>query len=173
MSNISMDDLYHPRPTPKKRPRRGLKIGIAATIVVLILCCVWPKPQTVEAYREDVMEEVNKELAEPSSKLRKYIEDAHLTVTVKSVEIIRCDVTTLDGSDSVGKDESNIDKVSMLLRFKWDGIFQRNGVTDFRYVYDGQNKRPVEQRIEYTTAFFNTEDAEFWAGLGTLIALFI
>ena len=171
MSDISMDDLYKPNSTPpKKRP--WLKIGIAVTVAFVILFSVCSRPPTVEHYREKIMKEVDKELAEPNSSLRQYIENAHITVTVQSATIVRCDVSTVDGSDSAGKNDSNIDKVSMLIRFTWKGIFS-DGYTDFRLVYDCRNDRPEKAEIEYTTALFDTSNPNFWEGLGACIGFLL
>lgn len=122
---------------------------------------------TVSDYRARFMREVGEELAK-SSALRKRIEEAHVTVTVGSAEIVRCDVTTVDGSDKAGKDDANIDRVSTLIRFRWTGMIDA-GYTDLRIVYDVRNKRLEKSEIEYTTALVNVEDPSFWYGVGSLI----
>lgn len=166
-----------------KPKRTGLFVGIGVAAVAL--CCIigigvmavvdpgpipppTPKERTVSDYRAETMREIEAELAKPDSKCKKRIEDAHITVTVKSTEIVRCDVTTLDGSDTTGKDDSNIDKVSTLIRFYWTGIIDA-GYTDLRIVYDVQNQRLLKSEIEYTTAIANVEDPDFWLGVGALL----
>lgn len=171
MSGISINDLSQPTPAPSNK-RLWLKIGIATTVVLVILFAFCSRPPTVEQYREKIMNEVDKELAEPNSSLRQYIEDAHLTVTVQSAKVVRCDVSTVDGSDSAGKNDSNIDKVDMLIRFTWQG-WLTDGFTDFRLVYDARNDRPEKAEIEYTTALFDTSDPEFWENLGIITAVLL
>lgn len=162
-----------------KPKRTGLFVGIGIAAVAL-LCIAGigimalvgdpfsPRNRSVSEYRAETMREIEAELSKPDSSWRKRIEDAHFTVTVKSTEIIRCDVTTLDGSEKAGPDDSNIDKVSLLIRFNWKGIIDA-GYTDLRIVYDVQNKRILKSEIEHTTALINGEDPKFWLGIGTLL----
>ena len=176
---------YVPPETNREiKPNRiGLFVGIGiAAVAFLCAACIGivafigdlgigPFPssrRTVSEYRAETMREIEVELAKPDSKWRKRIEDAHFTVTVKSTEIIHCDVTTFDGSEKAGPDNSNIDKVSLLIRFNWAGNID-TGYTDLRVVYDVQNKRILKSEIEYTTALFNGEDPEFWFGVGSLL----
>ncbi len=126
------------------------------------------KERTVSDYRSEVMRDINAELSKPDSKLKKRIEDAHLTVTVKSTRVVRCDVTTVDGTDRAGKDDSNIARVSLLIRFNWEGIIDR-GYTDLLIVYDVRNDRLEKSEIDHTTALVNVEDPTFWYGVGTII----
>ena len=170
--------------------RTGLLIGIGVAAVAL-LCIItlgvmsfcgeldFPgggllRERSVADYRNEAMREVTAELSKPDSKLKKRIEEAHLTVTVKSARIIRCDVTTVDGSDRAGKDDSNIDRLSMLIRFNWEGIIDV-GYTDLLLEYDVRNDRIVKSEIDHTTALVNAEDPSFWydvgAAIGTLLAL--
>jgi len=126
------------------------------------------KERAVSDYRAEAIRDVEAELSEPDSKLKKRIEDAHLTVTVKSTKVVRCDVTTVDGTDRAGKDDSNIDKVSLLIRFYWEGIVD-TGYTDLRLEYDVKNDRLIKSEIDYTTALVNAEDPSFWHGVGAII----
>ncbi len=168
------------------KPKRiGLFVGIGIAVMALLcITCIGvmaivggdnysppifsSKERTVSDYRVEQIREVETELAKPNSKLKKRIEDAHLTVTVKSTNIVHCDVTTVDGSDRAGKDDSNIDKVSMLIRFNWKGKID-TGYTDLRLVYDVKNDRLEKSEIEYTTALINVEDPSFWYGVGAII----
>ena len=126
------------------------------------------KERTVSDYRAETMRDVEAELSKPDSKLKKRIEDAHLTVTVKSTRVVRCDVTTVDGTDRSGKDDSNIARVSLLIRFNWEGIIDR-GYTDLQVVYDVRNDRLEKSEIDHTTALVNVEDPTFWYGVGSII----
>ena len=175
-----------PESDPDMKPKRtGLFVGIGVAVIALLCITgigvmaivgggngstkIFPsKERTVSDYRAEAIQEVNAELAKPGSKLKKRIEDAHLTVKVKSTRIVRCDVTTVDGSNRAGKDDSNIDKVSMLIRFNWEGIID-TGYTDLRLEYDVKNDRLLKSEIDHTTALVNAEDPSFWHGVGVII----
>lgn len=183
-----------PESDQEGKPRRmGLFIGIGiAAVAVLCITVIGvmafvgeegvgdpiktsqTKERTVSDYRSEVMRDINVELSKPDSKLKKRIEGAHLTVTVKSTSIVWCDVTTIDGSDKAGKDDSNIDKVSMLIRFNWAGNVD-TGFTDLLLEYDVRNDRLLKSEIDHTTALVNVEDPSFWwnvgATVGALLAL--
>ena len=57
----------------------------------------------------------------------------------------------------------------MLIRFRWDGIFDKDGYTDLQLVYDVQNKR-CESKMVYTTAEIKNDKDWFnlWYGVGAL-----
>ena len=124
--------------------------------------------RNVSDYKAEIIKNINDELSKPDSRLKKRIEDAHLTVTVTSSRIVRCDVATVDGTERAGKDDSNIAEVSLLIRFNWKGKID-TGYTDLRIVRDIQNDRLLKSEIEYTTALINTEDPELWSAVGALI----
>lgn len=162
MSNISVDDLFHH--TPKTAGKRTWSVFILALAGLLtFLCYICTGPTTVQDYQKKFIKKVNKDLANPSSDLRKYIESAHLTVTVQSAEIIQCDISTIDKSNKAGKDGANIDKISMLIRFNWKDRVSDDGHTDLRWGYDVQNQRQIECKIADTTALINTKNPLFWA----------
>ena len=169
----------------EKPKRTGLLIGVWVAAVALLCISVvgvmaivssWDggpvggfcHERTVSDYKADAIKEINQELSKPDSKLKKFIEDAHLTVTVKSTSIVRCDVTTVDGSEKAGKNDSNIDRISLLVRFNWVGLID-TGYSDLRLEYDVQNDRLLKSEIEYTTALINLNDPQFWFGVGELI----
>ena len=168
-----------------KPKRTGLFVGIGVAAVALL--CITGigvmaivggdkasgqssqiKERVVSDYRAEAIRDVEAELSKPDSKLKKRIEDAHLTVTVKSTRVVRCDVTTVDGTDRAGKDDSNIDKISLLIRFNWEGLVD-TGYTDLRLEYDVKNDRLIKSEIDYTTALVNAEDPSFWYGVGAII----
>lgn len=173
--------------------RTGLFVGIG--IAAVALCCIigigikafiWDegpsegnggspiivkKERTVDDYKAEIIQSVNEDLAKADSKLKKRIEDAHLTVTVKSTCIVRCDVTTFDGSDKAGKDDDNIDKVSVLVRFNWEGQFLGSGYTDLLIAYDVHNDRLLKSEIDHTTAIINVEDPNFWWDVGVSLGI--
>lgn len=144
-------------------------LGVVVLLAVC-LCTCFRSGYTIDEFREKHMREFNKEFANPSSEARKslaqYVESAHLTVTVTSVQLIRLDVETLDGKDHIGKDDENLKSVSMLIRCKWEGFVDK-GYTDLRINYDAATERHAID-IEYTTAMVNLEDEAFWEGFGAI-----
>lgn len=173
---------YEPAAKPK---RTGLYIGVGVAIIAL-LCLAGIgiaaavsgqdgkgpvrvfHEKTVSDFRDETIRDVNAELSKPSSNLKTFIEDAHVTVTVTSANVVRCDVTTIDGTDKAGRGDSNIAQVSLLIRFQWQGILD-TGYSDLRLVYDAQNDRLLKSEIEYTTALINTQDPDFWWDVGAVI----
>ena len=184
--SIFTSDYVPPEADQEPKPKRtGLFIGICIASVALL--CITGigimaivsgdkasgqnsqiKERAVSDYRAEAIRDVEAELSKPDSKLKKRIEDAHLTVTVKSTRVVRCDVTTVDGTDRAGKDDSNIDKISLLIRFNWEGLVD-TGYTDLRLEYDVKNDRLIKSEIDYTTALVNAEDPSFWHGVGAII----
>ena len=176
-----------PESYQEETPRRiGLYVGIGIAVVALLCISgvgimalvgagsdggngiILSGGRTVSDYKAEVVKDINEELSKTDSKLRKRIEDAHLTVKVRSTEIVRCDITTVDGSEKVGRNDSNIDKVSMLIRFNWEGIIDK-GYTDLCIEYDVHNKRLLKSEIDHTTALVNIENPSFWYDVGYLI----
>lgn len=127
--------------------------------------------QTVDQFKNDFVQKTNAELANPESGLRKYIEDAHLTVTVSKAYVKDCAVTTVDGSNLIGNDFSNLDEVSLTIRFYWDGIVERDGHTDLKLIYDVRAEKVKNAEIGETTAKINVTDPKFWFGVGEALAL--
>ena len=173
-----------PESDPDVKPKRtGLFVGIG--IAVIALLCITSigvmaivggdngsgqgsskifssKERTVSDYRAEKIQRAKAELSKPDSKWKKLIEDAHLTVTVVSTRIVRCDVKTVDGSDKAGKDNSNIDKVSMVIRFNWQGQVFGPGFSDLRIEYDGQNDKVLTSKIVETSAKITIDDDLLW-----------
>lgn len=169
-----------------KPKRTGLRVGIGIAVVA-VLCLAGigiaagvmarngdkssnqdrTSVRTVDDIRRELIADTQRELDNPFSPLRKRIEDAHLTVDVTSAEVKRCDISTLDGSNRAGNDDSNVSIVQLLLRFYWTGILD-SGYTDLKIVHDAVNDR-TESAIDYTTATLNLEDPNFWFGVGALI----
>ncbi len=171
-----------PESDPDVKPKRtGLFVGIGIAAVALLciigigIMALWSdkpdgdgiktfssKERTVSDYRAEKIQRAQAELSKPDSKWKKLIEDAHLTVTVKSTRIVRCDVKTVDGSDKAGKDNSNIDKVSMVIRFNWQGQVFGPGFSDLRIEYDGQNDKVLTSKIVETSARITIDDDLLW-----------
>ena len=155
--------------------------AILCVVALLALWFVWPSGKgeaeakreaemTVEDVRHKIVDALNGELSNPSSKLRKRIEDAHVTVTVSHAYVLKCDVTTFDGSDKA----KNISLVTVTIRFNWDGIVHQGGTTDLEVELTADGKC-VRSRIVRTDAMVNAEDPDFWYnvgyGIGELLAL--
>ena len=162
----------NPPPPVKSRffKKKYLWWGLAIVLLLVIIgtCSSESKWMTVDEARRELMADINSDLEKPDSNLIKYVEGAHLTVTVKSTSIVRCDIETIDGSNRVGRNEENIKFITLLIRFNWEGVFDK-GYTDVIMEYDAVNKRVVNSGIDYTTALVNTEDTDFWVGLGVLV----
>lgn len=123
---------------------------------------------TVDEARAKWTAEFNADLEKPDCALKKYVEGAHLTVTVKSTSIVRCDIETIDGSNRIGKNGDNMKSMTMVIRLNGEGVFDK-GFTDVKIAYDAVNDRVLEAGIDYTTAMINLEDTDFWIGLGVLV----
>lgn len=167
---------------------RGVTIAVLVAAFVFVAIgmvsyCIWQKGegaiveppivelQTVDQFKDYFVQKTNAELANPESGLRKYIQDAHLTVTVSKAYVKDCAVTTIDGSDRVGNDFSNLDEVSLTIRFYWDGIVERDGHTDLKLAYDVRAGKVKTAEIGETTAKINITDPKFWFGVGEALAL--
>lgn len=172
--------------TASKRSSKGILIAVTAFVFVaigMVSYCILQKgdpqygqtsmcePQTVDQFKNDFVQKTNAELANPESGLRKYIQDAHLTVTVSKAYVKDCAVTTIDGSGLVGNGLSNLDEVSLTIRFYWDGIVERDGHTDLKLTYDVRAEKVKNAEIGETTAKINITDPKFWFGVGEALAL--
>lgn len=163
-----------PFPTPPAKSRFFKKkyiwwgLAIVLLLVIIGTCTSDSDRMTVNQARRELMAEINSDLENPDSQIIKYVEGAHLTVKVKSTSIVRCDIETIDGSDRVGRNGENIKFITLLIRFNWEGVFDK-GYTDVKLAYDAVNDRVLEAGIDYTTAMINLEDTDFWIGLGVLV----
>ena len=162
-----------PQATCLRFPRKwrwwAIAGGVALVVVLGVCLLLRSLSLTVPEYRANLIQKVNSELENPSSKLRMRIESAHLTVTVTSGIVKKCDIETLDGSDRVGRHNSNIANVTLEIEFGWSGIFE-NGHTTLRIVQSGQDKVVTSEIIE-TTAMWNSEDSECWKNAGMFLLM--
>lgn len=114
-------------------------------------------PQTLGG---DIRAMIQSGLAAENNEVRKFVEYAHRTVTVKSLELVKCEVTTTDGAEAVNADLSNIREVEVVIRAVWDGWFARNGKSEVRYTLvprDGK-LHPTPFRIAETTARYTRSE---------------
>lgn len=137
---------------------------ILCVAALLALWLIWPSGKgeaTVEEVRHKIVDTLNEELSSSTCPFRKRIEDAHGTVTVSHAYVLKCDVTTTDGSDKA----KNISLVTVTIRFNWDGIIHKGGTTDLE-VDQTADRKCTRSRIVRTDAMVNMEDKDFWYGVG-------
>lgn len=147
---------------PRSKKKRVIGIVLLA-VVLLFMFSRCSDEKTVDDFRTELVRKINTEVAAPGSPLWKRIERAHGTVMVKSAHVVRCDLATFDGSNRAGENGENIRGCNVLLRFEWEGVFDK-GYTDLRAIYDGVNDR-WQAEIDYTTAAVNLEDPLLWKSL--------
>ena len=145
--------------------------AILCAAAVLVLWIVWPSGITVDDIRREIIATLNTELSDPSCPARKRIEEAHVTVTVSHAHVLKCDITTIDGSDKAGANRANISFITVIIRFNWDGIFHKGGTTDAEFRFSADGRRCIGARIVQTDTLVNTEDPGFWIGVGALLLL--
>ena len=145
---------------------------ILCAAALLALWFVWPSDKgdaetkrevemTVEEVRHKIVDTFNEQLSSSTCPVRKRIEDAHGTVTVSHAYVLKCDVTTTDGSDKA----KNISLVTVTIRFNWDGILHKGGTTDLEVDLTAEGKC-TRSRIVRTDAMVNMEDEDFWYDVG-------
>lgn len=108
----------------------------------------------------DVRAQIQEILASEDNAVGKFVEYAHRTVKVKSLEIVKCEVTTTDGGKTVNPDLSNLKEIEVVIRAVWDGWFAKNGETEVHYTLvpaDGK-LLPMEPRIAKTTAHYTRSE---------------
>ena len=135
-------------------------------IVIFYSCGL--SPQTLEEYKQECIQSVNKELQNPKNAIKQRIESAHKTVVVTSAHVTYCEATTIDGSNNAGVNGSNISSLKLNIMTRWDGMIHKNGYTVFSIEYDlsGGKFEVKNAGIIETDALVNTEDPEFWYGVG-------
>ncbi len=128
--------------------------------------------ETVDEWCSKTRKELNKELSDSDSNLRKRIEDAHLTVTVTMAEVKSLVANTLDGSNNSENGE-NISSCTIIIEFRWDGVFQQGGYSILETIYDIHNKKLIKSEIIETNAIINFENPAFWFKVGWNIGAFL
>ena len=151
---------------------KATSIGVVVLLLFFGLTTKLGQPtrpeETVDDVKRHFIAKLNKEMSNSSCPVWERIENAHITVKVYRANVLECDVATIDGSDEVGADRSNILRVTVKVRFYWDGLVQQAGTTDvaFDLTADGKCTR---SQIVRTDARWNTEDPEFWWDVGWCI----
>ena len=142
--------------------------GGVAAIIAIIIFAFSSSGESVEQYKKKATSEINAALQDKTHAIRKRIEQAHMTVTVKTARVTGFDVTTLDGSDKAGKNGSNIKTTTIEITAYWDGLIHKDGFTEFVIEYDVQYDKVVSAKIGRTNALFNAEEVN-WYEVGTVI----
>ena len=152
--------------------------GIIATltaIILLIFVIAGGCSMTVAEFREKAEQEINEALSSSSHDLRKYVENAHKTVTVHTAYVSALQITTKDGSNNAGVEGKNIRRIHLEITTRWDGMIHKNGYTvvgiDVENI-NGEGK-VTNTRIIKTDALINTEDPNFWHEVGAAAALLL
>ncbi len=131
-------------------------------------------PISIEEYCQQQIAAWNAELSDQDSELfsqlKRRIEDAHATVDVISAQVIRYNASTYNGSRDTGNNGDNVDQENIHIRFDWTGIVDA-GYSVLQIVIDRRTRAVVKSGIVDTSALVNTEDPEFWYGLGEFIGL--
>ena len=159
--------------------------GIVAVFIIWGACSLFSSPSakalseekiiTVQEYSEAVQRNINTALSNPNHGVRKRIESAHGTVTTTSAYVSKIQVLTKNGSNNAGKDGSNVREVNMNIMVRWDGVFHKNGYTEFYISLDTASTQVHvnEAKIVKTNALINMEDPNFWFEVGTGIGLLL
>lgn len=149
--------------------------SIIAVVVILAVLLYWHQRnqgESVQSFQQRVIAECNQELLNPDNPIRKRIEDAHMTVTVKSASVTSCNVQTVDGSDHAGLNDRNISEIDVVITLVWDGWIQKDGYTEFEVSYDYQNKTVKETKYLKSNALINMETVD-WFSVGYSVGEFL
>jgi len=88
---------------------------------------------STDAAEENIRADLQKLLGEKGNNVKSFVEEAHRTVTVRSLKVTKCEISTLDGSSELNEDLSNLDRMDIELLAQWDGWFHKNGETVVGY----------------------------------------
>lgn len=83
-----------------------------------------------------IRQAAERHLKESDAEIRRFVEHAHRTVTVRKdtpLEMVAFRAVTSDGSDKVRPDLSNLKQVEIEVRAVWDGWFHKGGETIVAY----------------------------------------
>lgn len=148
--------------------RRKVK-SLILTLVGILLAGFWLYAlwgggtilaKTPQKLGGDIHAVIQEGLSAEDNAVRRFVEYAHRTVKVRSLEIVRCEVTTADGAGAVNADLSNIKAVEVVIRAVWDGWFARGGETEVLYTLVPRDGilHPTPFRIIRTTANYTRSE---------------
>ena len=158
---------------------KKLMICIFGVVSVVLVCILLfsgcGNEKTVAEYGEELEWRINNELASSRNDLRRRVENAHVTVTVRSAYVSDLRITTKDGSNTAGADGKNIRRIYLEITTRWDGFIHKNGCTVLGMEYENVNgkMKPTDVRIIRTDALVNTEDPEFWGEIAGTAAILL
>lgn len=113
-------------------------------------------------------QKINEDL-KSSAEMKSFIETIHPLVEFTGAAVKSINVRTVDGTDRVGKDGSNISEVECVITFHWEGPVQKNGYTEILYVIDAQGRQLKTYRYLDSTATVNLDNID-WFKLGQQLA---
>ena len=108
----------------------------------------------------DIRAMIREGLSAENNEVRGFVEFAHRTVKVKSLELVKCEVTTTDGAETVNADLSNIKKIEVAIRAVWDGWFAKGGETEVSYTLVPKDGilHPTPFKVTKTTARYTRSE---------------
>jgi len=125
---------------------------------------------TKQEYAQAVVKKVNNDLANnPRHGIFRMVERAHVSVAAKSGSVTFIEVQTIDGSNFVGLEGSNITNISfveMQITVFWDGWIHKNGRTVVEFVLYPSSDQVSTPRIVATDAEVNIKDPGWWREMG-------
>lgn len=160
---------------------KNFLIGLCVSIAIVVCCCSCDdsnsfsvvETKSVEQYRSEIVHTMNSVLKDKDNHLHRRVESAHGTVTVYKAFVSHCEIVMHDTSGRVKKDESNVKQIRMEITFYWNGIIHQGGHTVLRLILDnaGDEWMINTAKIVETDALVNTEDPDFWIGVGSLLLM--
>ena len=135
------------------------------SILVLAGFCIYaalfPRETNSRRAAAKIKADIQKLVQLPGNEVKRFVEEAHRTVTVRSVTVTKCAVLTSDGSPELKDDLSNLKRVDLEITAHWDGWLHRGGETVVTYSMlpdeqDGTRSTPL--KILSTTALYTKDD---------------
>ena len=153
----------------------GIVSSLAVVIFLVIALASGANDMTVAEFREAAEQEINKALSTSDHDLRRYVENAHKTVTVHTAYVSDMQITTKDGSNNAGAEGNNIRRIHLEITTRWDGMIHKNGHTVVGIDIESINgeAKVTSAGIIRTDAMVNTEDPKFWYEVGAAAALLL
>lgn len=154
----------------------GIIAVLLAVVILGIMASGDDQPAiTVAEFREQAEQEINKALSTSDHNMRKYVENAHKTVTVHTAYVSDLQITTKDGTNNAGVGGKNIRRLHLEITTRWDGLIHKNGFTVIGTDLENINNewKVTNSGIIKTDAIVNTEDPKFWYEVGAAAALLL
>lgn len=150
--------------------------------IILIILCVGifigfnscSKKYPVSEFKQRYVQKLNNELSDSNNPVRVHTEKIHSligSVTVTKAYVSNLKVDTKDGSDDVGKDGKNIQRITVEITTEWDGLIHKDGRTVFEVAVvnaDGNFKEAYKKKT-FSDAYINLDDVGFWQSVISLL----